>query len=286
MTFFSEVAPLVDWAKRTVIVRRGQQLLRLPVVKYNAKGVHAVQKTCASTAARSNPFGVLSIDDVGDDDDVDVQYSDVHAVGKQPSGSTQHTGNLVAAQPTVHQSKHVLKQHKTCIQCGKKYKATRVADRCFKCDNGSFGHIQNQLVDVDGDVSASFRDTLRNASGQVVHTSGGSVPAEGQCNAAAHSPLTGKGSGADVAEIVPLKQFISGGKHNQYLTYGVIMPDRGADDVSLTTADVLAALSADQLLLAESFGGVSQLLQQFRLGTLPCVLRDGVEQDNPFAKIF
>ncbi len=65
---------------------------------------------------------------------------------------------------------------------------------------------------MDGENSASFRDTLRNASGSVVHTSGGSVPAEGQCNAVAHSPLTGKGSGADVAEIVPFKQFVSGGK--------------------------------------------------------------------------
>ncbi len=65
---------------------------------------------------------------------------------------------------------------------------------------------------MDGEISASFRNTLRNASESVVHTSGGSVPVEGQCNAVAHSPHTGKGYGADVAEIVPLKQFIRGGK--------------------------------------------------------------------------
>ncbi len=59
-----------------------------------------------------------------------------------------------------------------------------------------------------------------------------------------HSPPTGRGSGADVAEIVPFKQFVSGGKREQYLTYGVIMPDNGAHD-KLTTADVLSALSAD-----------------------------------------
>ncbi len=45
-----------------------------------------------------------------------------------------------------------------------------------------------------------------------MHTSGGSVPVEGQCNAAAHSPHTGKDYGADVAEIVPFKQFVRGGK--------------------------------------------------------------------------
>ena len=45
-----------------------------------------------------------------------------------------------------------------------------------------------------------------------------------------HSPPTGRGSGADVAEIVPFKQFVSGGKREQYLTYGVIMPDNGAYD--------------------------------------------------------
>ncbi len=43
MTFFAEVAPIIDWSVRTVCVRRGQQLLKLPVVKYDAsKGVHAV----------------------------------------------------------------------------------------------------------------------------------------------------------------------------------------------------------------------------------------------------
>ena len=77
-----------------------------------------------------------------------------------------------------------------------------------------------------------------------MHTSGGSAPEEGQCIAVAHSPLTGKGSGADLAEIVPFKQFVSGGKREQYLTYGVIMPENVAYD-SLTVADVLSALSAD-----------------------------------------
>ncbi len=83
---------------------------------------------------------------------------------------------------------------------------------------------------MDGNISVSFRDTLRNASESVVHTSGGSVPAEGQCNAVAHSPHTGRDYGADVAEIVPFKQFVSGGKREQYLTYGVIMPENVAYD--------------------------------------------------------
>ncbi len=241
MTFFSEIAPLVDWAMRTVHVRRGQQLLKLPVVRYNAKGVHSVQKTCASTDAHSNPFGVLSVDPV-DDDYVSCSY--VEAAGKQPSSLT-HTGRLVAAQPHLQQKKHVFSEQKTCVHCGKHMKATRVNERCYKCDNGSFSHISSQLIDVDGNVSAQFRDTLRNASGSVVHTQGGSTPVEGQCIAVAHSPLTGKGSGADLAEIVPFKQFVRGGKCDQYLTYGIIMPDNGAYDDTLQLADVLSALSAD-----------------------------------------
>ncbi len=59
-----------------------------------------------------------------------------------------------------------------------------------------------------------------------------------------HSPQTGKGYGADVAEIVPFMQFVSGGKREQYFAHGVIMPDNVAYD-SLTVADVLTALSAD-----------------------------------------
>ncbi len=47
-----------------------------------------------------------------------------------------------------------------------------------------------------------------------------------------------------MAEIVPFKQFVSGGKREQYLTHGVILPDNVAYD-SLTVADVLSALSAD-----------------------------------------
>ncbi len=137
MSFFSEVSPIIDWAARTVHVRRGQQLLKLPIVKYNAKGVHSVQKTCASTDAHSNPFGVLSVDEIGNDFDLS---SNVEAAGKQPS-STSHTGRLVAAQPVVEQKKHVLCEQKTCVQCGKKMKATRVNERCYKCDNGSFSHI-------------------------------------------------------------------------------------------------------------------------------------------------
>ncbi len=106
MTFFSEVSPQIDWAARTVHVAHGQQLLKLPVVRYNAKGVHAVQKTCASTAAHSNPFGMLPVDDVDDDD---ILCSNVEAAGKQPS-STSHTGRLVAVQPDFGDKKHVLSQ--------------------------------------------------------------------------------------------------------------------------------------------------------------------------------
>ena len=106
MTFFAEVAPIIDWSVRTVCVRRGQQLLKLPVVKYDAsKGVHAVQKTCASTAARANPFAVLPIDPCEDQVDADVIADDV--CGKQPSG-TSHTGHLVAAQPS--RDKHVFSE--------------------------------------------------------------------------------------------------------------------------------------------------------------------------------
>ncbi len=81
---------------------------------------------------------MLPIDPCGDQIDADVIADDV--CGKQPSGKS-HTGHLVAAQPTG--KKHVLSSQKTCIQCGKHMKATRVNERCLRCDNGSFSHASD-----------------------------------------------------------------------------------------------------------------------------------------------
>ncbi len=81
---------------------------------------------------------MLPIDPCGYQDTADV--IDDELTGKQSSG-TSHTGHLVAAQRSG--KKHVLSGQKTCIQCGKHMKATRMNEWYLRCDNGSFSHASD-----------------------------------------------------------------------------------------------------------------------------------------------
>ncbi len=67
---------------------------------------------------------------------------------------------------------------------------------CSKCSNGSFENLTNQLRDADGDVlPVDIADVAEPETAQKV---------------------------ALEPEIVPLKQFVRGGKAKQYLTFGII----------------------------------------------------------------
>jgi hypothetical protein len=84
-----------------------------------------------------------------------------------------------------------------CVGCGKHMK-NAVSERCARCVNKSFSHLPDQLC-VNDDVVV----TLDNVPG-VQDSKKKLLPG---------------------VEVVPIKQFVRGGKHGYYESFGVCMID-------------------------------------------------------------
>lgn len=214
MQFFRDVQPDVLWKDQKVFVRSNGAKLILPVVKFCGKSVHASVNSWPGEVQRCDTFvhdnSFRELDvDVGGADDIDD--NDADGVQLLPDS------DLVVA----HVDKVGKVEKKVCRSCGC-YLANGLKQQCNKCAATSFVHLENQMVDE-----------------KVGHVT-------------FHDVENGAEVAADVAksvEIVPLKQFIAGGKRQHYLHFGVVMLNKRDDDdckAELALGDVLDVISNDQ----------------------------------------
>ena len=199
MNFFAKVEPRVDWKAGRVFVKS----MELPVCSFGTKDCKSIAdvvvKTRPSATSRANTFAELSVEEAVDVDDVEEAdvveqlYEGVPVVTQDKNKESKVTSVTSRVEKCV------------CVGCGK-HLGNAVSEHCARCANKSFCHLPDQLRDEDGSVV-----DVSNVS----DSQGSESALQKSC------------------EIVPLKQFVRGGKHGQYEAYGVCMfEDELCDDNS------------------------------------------------------